>query len=189
MWLRRRGVHLARRAARGGVIEDQRLELRAGYKEDGVSLNQWMWITATVAQKIGRSKRRRDFFKRAAGNASCEDLRPCKCFGRPARAWRRNSLPSSRHAETLVGARVMARARRLSKRQPELEQLFMPPDISVRQTPLEAVWRYPAHSRLRLPAKPERLPAAARIRLVRCAAAAALRRLALDPTPHRERVG
>jgi hypothetical protein len=58
MWLRRRGVHLARRAARGGVIEDQRLEPRAGHKEDGVSLNQWMWITATVAQKIGRSKRR-----------------------------------------------------------------------------------------------------------------------------------
>jgi hypothetical protein len=52
MWLRRRGVHLARRAARGGVIKEQRLALRAG-----VSLNQW--ITATVAQKIGRSKRRR----------------------------------------------------------------------------------------------------------------------------------
>ena len=71
MWLRRRGVHLARRAARGGVIEDQRLELRAGYKEDGVSLNQWMWITATVAQKIGRSKRRR-----TSSNAGREMLRP-----------------------------------------------------------------------------------------------------------------
>ena len=81
-----------------------------------------------------------DFFKRAAGNASREDLRafPASASGVPPEPGDEISLPYSRHAETLVGARVMARARRPSKRQPELEQFFMPPDISLRQTPLQA---------------------------------------------------
>ena len=43
-------------------------------KEDGVSLNQW--ITAAVAQKIGAVESAADFFKRRAGNASPEDLKP-----------------------------------------------------------------------------------------------------------------
>jgi hypothetical protein len=55
------------------VIKEQRLALRAAYKEDGVSLNQW--ITAAVAQKIGAVETAADFFKRAAGTASREDLR------------------------------------------------------------------------------------------------------------------
>ena len=85
-------------------------------KEDGVSLNQW--ITAAVAQKIGAVETAADFFKRAAGTASREDLRAflASASDVPARAWRRNSRPSSRHAETRVGARVMARAHRPSKR-------------------------------------------------------------------------
>ena len=94
-------------------------------KEDGVSLNQW--ITAAVAQKIGAVETAADFLKRRAGNASPEDLRAflANAPDVPPEPGDEISLPSSRHAETLVGARVMARARRPSKRQPELEQFFM----------------------------------------------------------------
>jgi hypothetical protein len=43
-------------------------------KEDGVSLNQW--ILAAVAQKIGSVETAAEFFKRRAGNARPEDLKP-----------------------------------------------------------------------------------------------------------------
>jgi len=79
-------------------------------KEDGVSLNQW--ITAAVAQKIGAVETAAEFIKCRAGNARPEDL---KAFlGRPTRAWRRDSRPSSRYIGAHVGTRVIARVSQLS---------------------------------------------------------------------------
>jgi hypothetical protein len=68
------------------------------------------------------------------------------------------------------------------KRHPELGQLVAR-DLGAAD-PLRASGEHPAHRRLRPPPKP-RLPSAVRIHLVRCAAAAALRRLALEPPPRR----
>jgi hypothetical protein len=68
------------------------------------------------------------------------------------------------------------------KRHPELGQLVAR-DLGAAD-PLRASGEHPAHRRLRPPPKP-RLPSAVRMHLVRCAAAAALRRLALEPPPRR----
>ncbi len=43
-------------------------------KEDGVSLNQW--IATAVAQKIGVVETAAEFFRRRAGVATREDLKP-----------------------------------------------------------------------------------------------------------------
>jgi hypothetical protein len=78
-------------------------------KEDGVSLNQW--ITAAVAQKIGAVETGREFYQTPSWGCSARrpEGDPCQRSGRPARARRRNSRPSSRCGETRAGTTVIAR--------------------------------------------------------------------------------
>jgi hypothetical protein len=92
-------------------------------------------------------------------------------------------LPASIKAAAarLVSTTVIAGARRPSNDTWNWGSML--PEISAAD-PLRASGEHPAHRRLRPPPKP-RLPSAVRIHLVRGAAAAALRRLALEPPPRR----
>ncbi len=99
-------------------------------KEDGVSLNQW--ITVAVAQKIGAVELAADFFKRRAGNASPEDLKPFLVSSPPAGADPPGMKLTGCHREAPTGAVAISSSRSREARDGFAEFILGPREARTR---------------------------------------------------------